>query len=307
MKKLIYILFILTFASCKQKYIDIISNDAHQYFKYKNSKIISNSDIMYFDSGSYVMSVYRGKKDFRDKDELEANVYDKVYLKKNMLPSRDINYEILGILSFLDDRRVVFISQFNKNIGDRFIDVSNNEELKFNKDFKKSFGFYKIDENDSTKIAIQLTKWKDTRSLFLFYTFEKAKEKESENEIECKKKARLVLDSCYLSIPCSKNGVYEFTNNEITYKKGELKNNIMTFCYNSKNNISYKAWYYDYIFYDTTLIKKNTTNGNIDKRIHELELKSIKRVNDTLYSIQLKDTTFHRKELFWNSNQQNSN
>jgi len=307
MKKLIYILFLLTFASCKQKYIDIISNDAHQYFMYKNAKINSNSNIMYFDSGSYVMSVYRGTKDYKEENEIEANIYDKVYLKKNMLPSRENKYEILGILTFLDARRVIFISKFNKNIGDRYIDVSNNEEQKFNKDFKKSFGFYKIDKNDSTKIAIQLTKWKDKRSLFLFYTFEKGKAKDKENESDCEKKPRLVLDSCYLSIPCCKNGVYNFTNKEITYKKGDLKNNIMTLCYNSKNNISYKAWYYDYIFYDTTLIKKNTTNGNIYKRIRELELISIKRVNDSLYSIQLKDTTFQRKELFWNLNPQNSN
>ena len=293
MKKLIYIIFIIIFASCKQKYIDIISNDAHQYFKYKNSKIISNSDIMYFDSGSYVMSVYRGKKDFRDKDELEANIYDKVYLKKNMLPSRDINYEILGILSFLDDRRVVFISQFNKNIGDRFIDVSNNEELKFNKDFKKSFGFYKIDENDSTKIAIQLTNWKDTRSLFLFYTLEK------ENE----KKSSLVLDSCNLSFPTNNNGVYHFTKKEISYKKGDFDNELMTLTYKKKDVIKSVAWRYDLIFYDTTLIKKNKTNVDIDRRLGELAIKSIKRVNDSLYSIQLKDTTFQRKEVFWNSNQ----
>ncbi|MBK8721136.1 MAG: hypothetical protein IPL95_02290 [Saprospiraceae bacterium] len=184
MKKLIYILFLLTFASCKQKYIDIISNDAHQYFMYKNAKINSNSNIMYFDSGSYVMSVYRGKKKYKEDDEIEANIYDKVYLKKNVLTSRDINYEILGILSFLDERRVVFISQFNKNIGDRFIDISNNEELKFNKDFKKSFGFYKIDENDSTKIAIQLTKWKDKRSLFLFLHIRKKKIKKVKMKVK---------------------------------------------------------------------------------------------------------------------------
>ncbi len=305
MKKLIYIIFIIIFASCKQKYIDIISNDAHQYFKYKHAKINVNSDIMYFDSGSYVMSVYRGKKKYKEDDEIEANIYDKVYLKKNVLTSRDINYEILGILSFLDERRVVFISQFNKNIGDRFIDISNNEEQKFNRDFKKSFGFYKVDENDSTKIAIQLTKWKDKRSLFLFYTLEKIKDKKSDNESE--KKTRLVLDSCYLSIPCFKDGVYDFTKKEITYKKGDLKNELMTLTFKKKVEIRNDAWRYDLVFYDTTLIKKNTTKVNLDKRLGKLEIKSIKRVNDSLYSIQLKDTTFQRKELFWNSNPQNSN
>lgn len=289
MKKLIYILFILTFLSCKQKYIDIISSDTHQYFKYKNAKINSNSNIMHFDSGSYVMSVYRGKKDYRVNDELEANIYDKVYLKKNTLPSRDINYEILGILSFLDERRVVFISQFNKNIGDRFIDISNNEELKFKKDFKKSFGFYKVDENDSTKIAIQLTKWKDTRSLFLYYTLEK------END----KKSKLVLDSCNLSFPTNNNEVYQFTNKEISYKKGDFENELMTLTYKKKDVIKGAAWRYDLIFYDTTLIKKYKTNVDIDRRLGELAIKSIIRVNDTLYSIQLKDTTILRKEIFW--------
>ena len=296
MKKLIYIIFILTIASCKQKYIDIISNDAHQYFKYKNAKINSNTSIKHFESGSYIMSVYIGKMKYIFENEPEANLFDIELIKKNML-RRDIDYEILGILTFIDDRRVIFISKFNKNIGDRFIDVSNNEELKFNKDFKKSFGFYKIDENDSTKIAIQLTKWKDTRSLFLYYTLEK------ENE----KKSSLVLDSCFLSFPTYNNGIHNFSNNEIAYKRGDFDNDLLTLTFKKKDEIRYNAWHFDFIFYDTTLIKKNKKNMDIDKRLGDLAIKSIKRVNDSLYTIQLKDTTFQRKELFWNLNPQNSN
>ncbi|MBK8721135.1 MAG: hypothetical protein IPL95_02285 [Saprospiraceae bacterium] len=86
-----------------------------------------------------------------------------------------------------------------------------------------------------------------------------------------------------------------------------MKNELMTLTFKKKVEIRNDAWRYDLVFYDTTLIKKNKTKVNLDKRLGKLAIKSIKKVNDSLYSIQLKDTTFQRKELFWNLNPQNSN
>jgi hypothetical protein len=232
MKKVILLLAI-GLLGCKTAYQDMVSDENKEYFKYKKIKG-SNSDLKYFRDGGYLLSAFRSKtfkvQTAADKSE---EIFYSVDLKRNIIKDKDIKYEILGVLNFLDRQRVVFVSQFNQEVGDRYLDITNNEALS-NKDIRKSFGFYEIDEADSTKIHIQLTKWKDKRSLFLHYTL---------------KQDALLLDSAFLRKPeLDTSGKYTFPASNLSYLPQSQSNPLLKLDYKKREAIGDRAWRYDFIF-----------------------------------------------------------
>lgn len=161
-KRLTFVLIPFIIISCRYNstYIGEYKNEFGNLINPSHCDNKLSSSIKYFKEGSYIFSYYR---DFKKRATIDTNQYYNAYYGYDLsrgLKDMTTKYEIFGVLTFLDYKRVVFHSLYNRNVGPPSIDLFHGLDVneKYNKKIDNDFkliGYYEISKtNNEIKVIL---------------------------------------------------------------------------------------------------------------------------------------------------------